>query len=154
MFPFLRFAIWKEKGQPGFSCKQINWLFTFGFWSPTHVTKETFGKQKMRQKSSKKLLENYFVLWSKKTNETIYVLTIDQRVEVTRSFYQVPSISIFFYKLGGSMGLWLGIGITQICLSLLEYLLYSCKYYQSSTTAAIQTQAPDLLYGISHFIFD
>ena len=43
-------------------------------------------------------------------------VTLDQVVTVTESRYPSMSFPNFFSNLGGSLGLWLGVGIIQICV--------------------------------------
>ena len=47
-------------------------------------------------------------------------VTLDQVVTITKSRYPKMSIAKFFSDLGGSLGLWLGVGIIQICLLLVN----------------------------------
>ena len=51
-------------------------------------------------------------------------LTFDQTVTVQESFYPNFSFTKFFAELGGSLGLWLGVGIAQIAINLVQYLQY------------------------------
>ena len=48
-------------------------------------------------------------------NVSRIALTFEQKVPTTESFY--PSISIYklFAELGGTLGLWLGVGAVQFC---------------------------------------
>ena len=43
-------------------------------------------------------------------------VTLDQVVTITESRYPKMSFAKFFSDLGGSLGLWLGVGIIQICV--------------------------------------
>ena len=49
-------------------------------------------------------------------------LTFDQTVTITESFYPGISPTKIFSDLGGSLGLWLGVGAIQLCLSAHQYL--------------------------------
>ena len=45
------------------------------------------------------------------------VLTMNQEVTITESFIPEFSISSFFADIGGSLGLWLGVGAVQLLSS-------------------------------------
>ena len=47
-------------------------------------------------------------------NFTDFDITFDQTVTVTEYYFPEFSFSDFLSRLGGSLGLWLGIGVTQI----------------------------------------
>ena len=47
-------------------------------------------------------------------------VTLDQVVTITESRYPKMSFAKFFSDLGGSLGLWLGVGIIQICVLLVN----------------------------------
>ena len=59
-----------------------------------------------------------------RTDEEFTVLGIefDQQVTVTESRYPNFSFAKFFAELGGSIGLWLGMGLLQIGLYLVDLL--------------------------------
>ena len=52
------------------------------------------------------------------SHSTIYLpyigLTLDETVTITESFYKTLCYSELFSALGGSLGLWLGVGLLQI----------------------------------------
>ena len=58
----------------------------------------------------------------RKRNETKIQMTFDQTVTVTESFYAGISPTRIFSDLGGSLGLWLGLGAIQLCQNAIEYL--------------------------------
>ena len=47
-------------------------------------------------------------------NESMFDLTFEQDVEVLEYFYPEFSISTFLSNLGGTLGLWLGVGVLQV----------------------------------------
>ena len=51
-------------------------------------------------------------------------LTFDQDVAITEHFYPDFSLSNFFTELGGSLGLWLGLGATQLVNIGLDFYLW------------------------------
>ena len=46
-------------------------------------------------------------------NSSYFVLTMNQKVTVTESFYKLSSIEELLSSLGGVLGLWLGVGLMQ-----------------------------------------
>ena len=54
---------------------------------------------------------------------TIIKLTLDQTVAITESFYSSLSWTKLFAELGGSLGLWLGVGMTQLFISSVNVIL-------------------------------
>ena len=66
------------------------------------------------------------VLWghseSSGTKYTRLFLTIDQQVTVTEYRYPIFSLTQFFADVGGSIGLWLGMGLLQIGIYLVDLL--------------------------------
>ena len=55
---------------------------------------------------------------------TRIMITFDQTVSITESFYPALSISELFSDMGGSIGLWLGVGLLQICYYLMDFIEY------------------------------
>ena len=54
-------------------------------------------------------------------------LTFDQTVTITESFYPGISPTKIFSDLGGSLGLWLGVGVVQILGGVYKILLWTKK---------------------------
>ena len=54
---------------------------------------------------------------------TRFEFTFDQDVVVTRTLFPPFSLSQFLSNLGGSLGLWLGLGVLQLCTNLMEVAL-------------------------------
>ena len=48
---------------------------------------------------------------------TSFDLTFDPKVTRTKSFYPPISYAKLFSQLGGTLGLWLGIGMMQMCIT-------------------------------------
>ena len=71
-------------------------------------------------------------------------MTFDQTVTITESFYPSPSFTRLFAELGGSLGLWLGVGIVQLFSYLLQFITYlKSKFrYKSSKADAIMSVHP------------
>ena len=75
-----------------------------------------------------KLLKVFFQLFgstvaNEKTslNYSTIDLTFDQDITITKSYYAPVSFTKLFSDLGGSLGLWLGIGIIQICILVVNF---------------------------------
>ena len=49
---------------------------------------------------------------------------IDQNVGVTEFFIPDFSVSTFFASLGGSLGLWLGVGAVQLCANVASLITH------------------------------
>ena len=49
-------------------------------------------------------------------NDTLFDFTLDQSVTVTESYYPDPSLTTLLAEIGGSLGLWLGVGIVQLVI--------------------------------------
>ena len=62
------------------------------------------------------------------SDESHLVLAIDQNVVTTESYIPNFSLATFIADLGGSLGLWLGVGVVQILKSAYElYVLGMSK---------------------------
>ena len=51
-------------------------------------------------------------------------LTFDKTVTITETRFPRVDVAKLFADLGGSLGLWLGVGIVQLISYLLQFLLY------------------------------
>ena len=51
---------------------------------------------------------------------SVFEVTLDQVVTVTESRYPQMSFTKLFSEIGGSLGLWLGIGIIQLCVTIVN----------------------------------
>ena len=58
------------------------------------------------------------------SNESYLILAIDQNVVTTESYIPSFSMAIFIADLGGSLGLWLGVGVVQILKSASELYVW------------------------------
>ena len=58
------------------------------------------------------------------SKKTQFDITFDQTVTITESFYPSLSFTKLFADLGGSLGLWLGVGIIQLISYLLQFISY------------------------------
>ena len=69
---------------------------------------------------------------SKKWKEfnSSFEITFDQTVRITESFYPPPSLSTLFADLGGSLGLWLGIGILQLSVNVIDFIKNIRLYFR------------------------
>ena len=62
--------------------------------------------------------------------DSSFEITFDQTVRITESFYPSPSISTLFADLGGSLGLWLGIGILQLSVNVIDFIKNIRLYFR------------------------
>ena len=56
-------------------------------------------------------------------SDNIIKLDLDPDVGTIESYFPAFSLSAFFADLGGSLGLWLGLGAVQLLSSVAEFLL-------------------------------
>lgn len=54
--------------------------------------------------------------------KTYFEMTFDQTVTVTKVFYKPFSFPDFFASVGGSLGLWLGVGVLQMGESIVKFM--------------------------------
>ena len=61
---------------------------------------------------------------NERTDSTLstFDITLDQVVTITESRYPKMSFTKFFSDLGGSLGLWLGVGIIQLCVLIVNLI--------------------------------
>ena len=62
------------------------------------------------------------------SNYTALDISLDRKVTITESFIPEFSLSSFFADLGGSLGLWLGVGVVQLLTSGLGLLTCVKRY--------------------------
>ena len=65
------------------------------------------------------------------SKKTQFDLTFDQTVTITESFYPSPSFTRLFAELGGSLGLWLGVGAVQLFSLSLQFVTYLKSKFRS-----------------------
>ena len=56
----------------------------------------------------------------KDLNQSTLDLTFDQEVTITESYYAKVSFTTLFSDLGGALGIWLGVGIIQMCIVMIN----------------------------------
>ena len=56
--------------------------------------------------------------------QTGFMITFDQTVNIKESFYPTLSISELISDMGGSSGLWLGVGLLQVFFFFLDFIIY------------------------------
>ena len=54
--------------------------------------------------------------------KSYFDITFDQTVAITEYFYPSLSLSMLCADLGGSLGLWLGVGLLQLCVNALDFI--------------------------------
>ena len=67
-------------------------------------------------------------------NESVVDLTLDQTITFTEVFFPPPSLTAFLTELGGSLGLWLGLGFIQLCtwsIKLIDKDIFCCQERQT-----------------------
>jgi len=65
-----------------------------------------------------------------KNAHSYFDITFDQTVRVTESFYPLPSLKTLCADLGGSLGLWLGLGMLQLCITGIEFIKTIKAYFR------------------------
>ena len=53
---------------------------------------------------------------SKDRDASLISLSLDKTVTITESSFPAPSFTTLLAELGGSLGLWLGVGVVQIII--------------------------------------
>ena len=69
-------------------------------------------------------------IWPNMTS--IIRLSFDETVSITESFYPSLDLTKLFVDLGGSLGLWLGLGLLQLCFSVFDLVKYFKSMFSSS----------------------
>ena len=54
--------------------------------------------------------------FSEDRDATLISLSLDQTVTITESSFPSPSLTTLLAEMGGSLGLWLGVGVVQIMI--------------------------------------
>ena len=54
---------------------------------------------------------------SLESKSSLITFTLNQKVEITESYIEKFSVASFFADLGGSLGLWLGVGAVQLLMN-------------------------------------
>ena len=54
--------------------------------------------------------------FSEDRDATLISLSLDQTVTITESSFPSPSFTTLLAEMGGSLGLWLGVGVVQIII--------------------------------------
>ena len=67
------------------------------------------------------------MIYEKKNNTNTIGITFDQRMEVTTTSRVQPTLSSFLSSVGGSMGLWLGLGVVQAIEMVINIIVPWCK---------------------------
>ena len=70
------------------------------------------------------------------SKKTQFDMTFDQTVTITESFYPSPSFTRLFAELGGSLGLWLGVGAVQLFSLLLQFITYLKSQFRNKGSRA------------------
>ena len=55
----------------------------------------------------------------------VFSFTLNQKVSVTESYIPEFSLSAFFASLGGSLGLWLGVGAVQLLSNFMSFVTWT-----------------------------
>ena len=94
----------------------LNFLFSFFiFWFRREIDNIDISIKISGSFISSKIWENY---------ESCITIAFDQTVDITETFYPSISFSELFSDLGGSIGLWLGAGLLQICFYFVDFIYY------------------------------
>ena len=122
---------------------RLDWSWLFG-WNICHFMLSTMPFHKGKYffvyrphiDSCILLLKVFGSLVEKKMNGKNYTkfdLAFDQTVIVTESYFPSPSLTKLLVELGGSLGLWLGVGFVQLCIYVASFISLERVFFLQDT---------------------